>query len=208
MNKKLTLELLNKNLIGIDKLDEHIFHDSEIFGALLLNCPHPYLYPNFSNHEAYKNKELMKKVFNKRTEILYETSVFKDDPEILLEAIAKDFRYFSCVSENLKKNKKFMIRAIEANPRCISMRCPLRKDFDLLTKVIEKDYTALEINSVLTEIKREEMLKLLKLNGNIIRYLPIKDHLDKEIVETAISSNPQSLEFIDPLILSLFHLNN
>ena len=101
-----------------------------------------------------------------------------------------------------------MIRAIEANPRCISMRCPLRKDFDLLTKVIEKDYTALEINSVLTEIKREEMLKLLKLNGNIIRYLPIKDHLDKEIVETAISSNPQSLEFIDPLILSLFHLNN
>ena len=208
MNKKLTLELLNKNLIGIDKLDEHIFHDSEIFGALLLNCPHPYLYANFSNHEAYKNKELMKKVFNKRTEILYETSVFKDDPEILLEAIAKDFRYFSCVSENLKKNKKFMIRAIGANPRCISMRSPLKKDFDLLTKVIEKDYTALEINFGLTKIKREEMLKLLKLNGNIIRYLPIKDHLDKEIVKTAISSNPQSLEFIDPLILSLFHLNN
>lgn len=157
-------------------------------------------------------------IFNLASESL------KNNQDAILAALARDYRVIDCISESLKSNVDFMIRALNAIHTSKAMfwtenvQVKLKEFFDnnqelavAATKVL--GWTLEFVMSESLRNDRDFNLIAVKNDGHALKYVPEPLKSDKEIVVAAIAhkngcsifSVPESLQN-DPEILVAIHV--
>ena len=105
-------------------------------------------------------------------------NVYWKNKEFVLKAIKIDVSSLRYASEELKNDENFIIEVIKN--RCYSMEYTLKQLFDNVSKEL--------LNN------KKFVLKILRIDGCLLRYVPYEFQNDKEIVLEAIRDNGYNLE--------------
>lgn len=112
--------------------------------------------------------------------IKYLPMKFRNDEDIMFEAIKKDYDSFKYVGSKLKTNKDFLKKIVEEIPEIFSL---LKEEKDFSRK--------LSYLGILDELKEIA----IKKDGSILEYLDEKDKKNKKIVLEAVKNTGWALEY-------------
>ena len=142
--------------------------------------------------EKLRNNERIVEIAvnNKATSFEYATEEMRKNQDLVLKLIGKKWYkagIIKYISNTLKENKDFILKAVEQNPYVIEyVSFPMKRNKDVLLKAVESNGMLLSYTSSQLKNDEEVVLKAVKNNGTALRFASTKLKNDKEIVRTAI----------------------
>lgn len=120
----------------------------------------------------------------------------RDDKELALKAIKRNYTAFGWTSENLRNDKEFVISAMKVNGYSLLQAGHLKKDIEVQAVAVKQDPSAYVATT--DELKKdEEILKsVLSQKGRMLQYALPEYKEDKEIVLIALQNDMKARMFI------------
>jgi len=180
-DKEIVLEAIKQGGNGFKYLSEELRSDKEIIIEAIKQDGFAILYINEERRkELIYERDILLNILKKRTianedieDILdgIDYEKFKNDKEIMLEAIKQGGNGLEYASEEIKNDKEVVLEAVKQNG--VTLR-----------------YASEEIKN-----DKELVLKAIKQNGAALKYASEELRNDKEIVLVAMEKNETALEY-------------
>jgi endonuclease/exonuclease/phosphatase family metal-dependent hydrolase len=154
----------------------------------------------YANINLQGNKDIVFNAVNNNADSINFASVeLKSDPDIILETI-KDRDYSSLLekaSDELKKNKDYILKAVEQNGKSILFAdIKFKDDKDVILKACIRYYDALSYSSISDNLNKDLVLRLIKKDPKLI-YKIASNELDKNYVLKVVEQNGLVLSHLD-----------
>lgn len=161
MNEDFMLEAIKLNSWSINLIPPILRNNEEfMLQAIKLN----YLCLEYISNELLAHSEIINRVFEFINISKYSGNPMLSDENIILEAIKNGELFcFANVSDDIRNNREFMLKAIELNSDCIGYSSnKLLNDSDYMIEVIKKNPKCINFASVDLKHEKDFMLKAIE----------------------------------------------
>ena len=137
------------------------------------------------------NQRVVEMAVNNRAIALEKaTEAIRQNEDFVLKLIGKQWstaQRISYISDSLKENKNFILKAVEQNPYVFEYASSsMKSNKDIVIKALQGDGNLLRYAADQITYDREVVLRAVRNRGDALRYASYKLQGDKDVVRTAI----------------------